>query len=117
MTGDARLPTALWLTGAIRRIQDQGGACYILKRGEEQSGMVCVLHRTRAALAVYVQERNAVSVLGWRRVSPKNQGERMVEEAWATDYSARAAARDPDLWIVEIETARPDFPLEGPVLL
>lgn len=120
MTLEPRIPTSLWLGAALRRVSDQGGAGYVIRRGEDQSGMVCLLHRSPLGLTLYVQERDARGTLGWRAVDPKNQGstpgERSIEEAWASDYSARAAARDPDLWIVEIETRTIDFPLEGPVL-
>jgi hypothetical protein len=39
-----------------------------------------------------------------------------VAEADADAYIARQRGRDPDLWVIEIESASPDAVLDTPVL-
>lgn len=112
---DDRIPTQIWLEGQLRALEGRGYAYYILKRGEGNSGVVCAKIRFGWRVSLYLQERNIDGKLGWREISPKNNDGITVEEGWVDGYIARAGARDPDLWVVEIETRAPDFPLEGPV--
>lgn len=117
MADSIRLPTFLWLDGQLRSIEAQGCIYCLLRRGEQNSGVVCVKMRCRQFIFLYQQERDFNGVLGWRCLTPKGQNELHVEEKWVDDYIARACARDPDLWIVEIETQEQRFPLEGPVFI
>lgn len=117
MTSDPpRIPTHVWLMAALRQIEAAGGAYYVTQRGEGQSGIVIAkIRNNMGVFTLYTQGRNVDGVMGWLPVRPKGQTTQGVEESWADAYIARAAARDPDLWAVEIETRTDEFPLEGPV--
>jgi hypothetical protein len=62
---------------------------------------------------LYSQERLLSGKLGWHRHPAPEQAK--VDFKWVDAYIARACARDPDLWVVEIETRDPILPLEGEV--
>lgn len=106
-----RLPTHLWLAGVSRRVTLNGDFYYVLRRGDHDSGLVLIKHRTPGGVAVYLQERNMAGDLVF--VPYRNAGTETiyVEETDADAYIARASVRDPDLWVVEIEThlAEPFF--------
>ncbi len=58
------------------------------------------------------QARRVDGTLGWLRAT----GPAMVAESDADAYIARQRQRDPDLWVVEIETAAPDTVLDDGII-
>jgi hypothetical protein len=108
MNEDNRIPTHLWLYGQLRRLEQQGTFYTILQRGEAMSGTVLVALRSSQEVCLYQQNRDIKGRLGWLPVK--------LDASGADGYIARAGGRDPDLWIVEIETAAQNFPLEGGVI-
>ena len=115
MSARTGIPVELWLSAQLRYLEQQGGFYSILQRGEAQSGTIIAVHRVRGNTHIYQQNRDSHDVLGWLRLRPKGADTWVVEQAWADAYIQRAASRDPDLWVVELETSGADFPLEGPV--
>jgi hypothetical protein len=57
---------------------------------------------------VLAQTRRADGTLGWLRAT----GAELVAEDEADAYIARQRQRDPDLWVVEIETVAPETVLD-----
>ena len=110
-----RLPTALWLEAQLRLFEQNGGFYTIIQRGEAMSGTVIALKRERQNLYLYQQNRNFEGILGWLRLRPRGGDTWVVEQSWADAYIQRAAARDPDVWVVELDSSDAAFPLEGPV--
>lgn len=112
---DQRIPTDIWLTAQLRHIEAAGGFYYVQARGAAMAGTVMVKIRRGADIQLFQQNRDFNGALGWLPLRPKGQDAWGVEESWADAYIQRAVQRDPDLWVVEIETMKPEFPLEGPV--
>jgi hypothetical protein len=102
MAADGTLKTRLWLDGCLRQVALTGQSYYIAHRGDDASGTVGLKLTlpTRQGCRVLLQGRDDTGALTWL---PALQGA-IVPEADADAYLARLADRDPDIWIVEIET-------------
>jgi len=93
------LQTDLWVQALIRRAQMGGAFAAVLRRGDGRAG---------AVLVKAVDRRAGVTRLYAEAV--RGDGEQVWMEPLATTdeaaldaYCERAAARDPDLWVVEID--------------
>lgn len=97
---EGRLPTELWLTAGLRRCSNDGIPATVVRRGERQSGTVVLkINQLEAGCRIFTQGRDPDGELVW---FPALDGA-LVAEAEADAYLERAAKRDPDVWIVEIE--------------
>lgn len=110
---DDRLPTSVWVTAGLRRCSADGIPAVVRHKGDATGGTVLLkiteagsdlAARTEAgsgaACRVLGQMRDLDGKMGWH---PAHDGETIGEQA-AEDYIARAVARDPDLWVIEVET-------------
>jgi hypothetical protein len=108
---DGRLPTHLWIMGEVRRCNDTGRPAYVLRKGERMGGLVVLkLARLDGTAEVLVQQRDLDGRLGWMHA--KGQGP--VPEAEADAYIDRTIARDPDLWVIEVESPDGENPFGSP---
>lgn len=97
---EARLPTHIWVEAELRRLSDCGIGVYVSKRGDRMGGMVLQKITDMAGhCRLLGLQRNASGTLGWANV----MAEEIVAEGEADAAIARAAGRDPDVWVVEIE--------------
>ncbi|MDR3514413.1 MAG: DUF1491 family protein [Azospirillaceae bacterium] len=113
MDEDDRLPTELWVMAHIRRCTATGTPAYVVRRGNRLGGTVLLkLNLLGAGCRVLTQARDHDGLLAWL---PALKGA-TVAESEADAYIARAVARDPDLWVVEIEDREGRHPFEGKVL-
>lgn len=92
-----RLATSFWVAAWRRRIEAEGIACYVLRKGDDMSGAVLV--------KVATLDGNA-RLLG-RRTDPATGASLWMEldagPEEAIDARAdREAGFDPDLWVVEV---------------
>jgi len=107
---DSRIPTELWIKAHLRRLSAQALPAVIVRRGDPHGGMVILkVNRRELGCRVLVQTRDLDGVLAWM---PALDG-RLAPEAEADDYIARLTARDPDLWVVEVETRDGAHGFEG----
>ena len=93
------LQTDLWVQAWLRRAQAGGGYPAVLRRGDGAAG----------AVLVKVVNRRA----GWTRLyaeAVRGDGEPVwmeplgvTDEAALDAYAERAASRDPDLWVLEVD--------------
>lgn len=93
----SRLPTGLVATALLRRVHDAGGSAMVRARGDAQAGTILVIleHRDQP---IRVVERG-VGADG-RTV--------LIDSTPAQDVSGywqRRRARDPDLWVIELDIA------------
>jgi hypothetical protein len=105
---EARLKTRILVQAAVRLCTRQAIPIAITRRGDEEAGAILIkLNRRDGGFTVLAQTRSPSGELGWFR----GTGDGPVDEASADTYIARQVARDPDLWVVEIEDpeGRPIF--------
>ena len=85
----------------------------VTARGDPDAGaMLIKLCGRDAGATVLAQTRRADGTLGWLRAT----GAEPVAESDADAYIARQRQRDPDLWVVEIETTAPDTVLNDGII-
>jgi hypothetical protein len=110
---EARLKSAIQVKALIRRCDIAAIGVAVTARGDPDAGAILVklCGRDRDA-TVLAQARRVDGTLGWLRAT----GPAMVAESDADAYIARQRQRDPDLWVVEIETAVPDTVLDDGII-
>ncbi len=111
---DGKLNTKLWLDGYLRQHAATGQACYVTHRGEKTSGTVALrlIFPQNQGCKVLTQTRDMEGELCWLAAF---KGE-FVADAEADDYLNRLTSRDPDVWVVELETKDGMHPFPGKVL-
>jgi len=95
------MPTHLWVEAKIRELSAQAIGIYVLHKGEKMDGLVLLkLNNLAGACKLLTQQRDLDGVLGWVNVFQ----EEIIDEKRADEYIARSLSRDPDQWVIEIET-------------
>ena len=96
---EARLAAGIWVAAYLRRLQLADIPAYVTRHGDDTAGSVmvkCAMLNGRASL--------------WAREWDLDSDQRLwvrLAEAAEPDIdaqTARAVARDPDLWLIEIES-------------
>ncbi len=110
---EARLPTALLVDATLRPLNGRGIFYYITNKGNHASGIIMLkLNSLGQGCTLLIQQRDLDGNLGWTHAL----GEENVEEAKADEYITRSIARDPDLWVIEIEDPQRHNPFEGKMI-
>lgn len=110
---EPRLPTELWVMAHVRRAIGENIVMTVVRKGEPRSGTVLIkVNRLDGTCRVLTQARDVDGRLAW--LSAFKSG--AVAEAEADAYVTRAVARDPDLWVVEIEDRQDRQVFEGRLL-
>jgi len=105
-----RLATELWVAAYMRRATVHGDPVVLARRGDATRGAVLLkLNRFERGWQVLSQARDPAGRLGWIAGAA-------AAEAEADAYIARALARDPDLWVLEVEDRAVRHPLDGKLL-
>ena len=94
----ARLASALWVAAYLARLGQAAIPAYVTARGDPGAGAVIVRIATLDGRAQALQ-RATDPASGARRWTTLAEG----AEAEVDAVLARARARDPDLWLIEIE--------------
>ena len=105
---EVRLKTRILVQAAVRVCTQQAIPIVIARRGDEEAGTVLIkLNQRERGFMVLAQTRTPTGELAWF----KGTGAAPVDEPAADAYIARKVARDPDIWVVEIEDpeGRPIF--------
>ncbi|NWG47346.1 MAG: DUF1491 family protein [Alphaproteobacteria bacterium] len=106
------LTTDIWAAAYVRRCSVEGAAAFIVRKGDARAGAVLVrVNGLDGSSSLYARARRADGQLVWMSVL----GPAPRPDAECEAYLVRAAARDPDLWVIEVEDkARRHF-LDAPV--
>ncbi len=110
---DDRLPTEIWVQAHLRRCHAEAIPVVVLRKGDRNGGTVLLKILVRdAGCRVLSQMRDMEGRLGWLSAL----GQAPVAETAADAYIERAVARDPDLWVIEVESRDGSHPFEGRLL-
>ncbi|MBM3584994.1 MAG: DUF1491 family protein [Alphaproteobacteria bacterium] len=108
-----RLRTAFWVQVQVRRGDQDHIPVVVTHKGDEQAGTVIVKHnRLGLGCHVYARTVTAEGTDAWLAVF----GPATVAEAEADAYLGRAIARDPDVWVLEVEDRDGRYELDAPVV-
>ena len=115
-----RVTSDLWVSALLRRVQSAGGFGAVLRRGAAEAGAIFIVRRSRMGGMTLYGPAPQVAY----EEEGKPQGRRFSEMLGTADEEAVRARLDketrfdPDLWVVEIETGRPEdedlFPVRTP---
>ncbi len=109
---EGRLPTALWIDAHIRQCTANAIPVYVMNKGAYASGTVMLkIDTLNDGVQVLSQMRDIDGKMGWMDVFDG----KTVDEQQANEYIQRAIDRDPDLWVIEIESRDKTNPFEGKV--
>ncbi len=109
---DERLPSDVWIMAQVRRCNDSGITAMVVRKGEARGGTLLVkINQFAAGCQVLSQARDIDGNLGWLAAFKGA----CVPEPEADAYIARAAERDPDLWVVEVEDPDGRNPFAGKI--
>lgn len=110
---EARLKSGIWVQALIRRCDLAAIGVAVLARGDSDAGAILLkLSGRDRSCTVLAQVRGPDGALVWMRAT----GAAPVAEADADAYIARQRGRDPDLWVVEVESGSPDAVLDTQIL-
>ena len=110
---EARLKSVIWVKALIRRCDIAAIGVAVVARGDSDAGAILLkLSPREGGCTVLAQARRPDGTAAWLRAT----GAAPVAEADADAYIARQRGRDPDLWVIEIDSAAVDALLDTPVL-
>jgi hypothetical protein len=110
---EPRLKSAIRVKALIRRCDLAAIGVAVSARGDPDAGAILLKLIDRAAGAtVLAQARRPDGDAVWLRAT----GPDPVSESEADAYIARQRERDPDLWVVEIDSAAAETLLDMPIL-
>jgi hypothetical protein len=97
----------------VRRCDLAAIGATVTARGDPDAGTILLkLYDRNSGATVLTQTRRADGTLAWMRAT----GAAPVDEGQADAYIARQRQYDPDLWVVEIETAAPETVLDTGII-
>lgn len=98
----ARLTSRMTVDALLRRVQAAGGFATVLARGDDMAGAILLLCTDRGRVQSLLER--TVDLDGRYRWTPC--GPQHVEsESERDSYIQRRRARDPDLWLIELDIA------------
>lgn len=98
-----RLPSGVLVSAMLRRVNDAGGIGTLLARGDAQAGAILVITLEKGVNAgIYERGIGPNGGVELLRVGPQSTDN--TTEIF--DYWQRRRARDPDLWVIELDIAQ-----------
>jgi hypothetical protein len=96
----ARLTSSMLVSAMIRRVNGAGGMATVLHKGEPDVGAILLICMEKG-IVQSVRERVLAMDGGYQWVAVGSAAANEVD-----DYLARRRARDPDLWLIELDIAQ-----------
>lgn len=122
---DGRIPTHIYVMAHIRRFLSEGIDAFVRRKGDPGGGLVLLkltridpdagfgfASRVEPVSRILTQTRDLEGRMAWFGAAKGA----FLPEAEAEQYIERAVDRDPDLWVLEIETSDGHNPFEGEVI-
>ena len=109
---EARVKAGIWVSAALRMADIPGRPGMVLRKGDPDSGGVLCVLRGKGGVCVLSQARTGEGDLAWMRAT----GTEPVDEPTADAYVERQVKRDPDIWVLEFDSADFTPPFEGRVI-
>jgi hypothetical protein len=110
---EARLKSGIRVKALIRRCDIAAIGAAVLARGDPDAGAIVLkLNARETGCTVLAEARRPDGTAVWMRAT----GAAPVPEADADAYIARQRNRDPELWVLEIETVAVEALLDSPIL-
>jgi hypothetical protein len=110
---EARLRTGIWINALVRRCDLAAIPIAVVSRGDRDAGAILLKFNGGATgCSVLTQARGPDGELLWMRAT----GPAPVAEVDADAYISRQRGRDPDIWIVEIESGSADTVIDGRIV-
>ena len=107
------LTTGLWVSAQIRLCDRAFLPATVVRRGDPDAGTVLVkVNRFDQGVTVYTQANAFDDGPAWLRGTGPNP----VPETEADAYIARQVARDPDVWVLEIEDRKGVYAMGGKIV-
>ncbi len=108
-----RLASELYIQAHLRRCAAEGIAATVLHRGDAWGGALVIrINLLGPGFRLFTQTRDAEGEIAWLALG----GEAPLSEAASDIEIARQIARDPDLWVVEIDSREGRNPFAGKIL-
>lgn len=108
-----RLSTELFVQGHVRQCFARGITAVVAHKGDAWGGSIILrLNLLGPGSRILTQTRDQDGEIAWLLV----QGGALLDEMEASAYIDRQVARDPDIWVVEIEDKAGVNPFPGKVL-
>lgn len=110
---DGRIPAEIWVAAQVKSCNAQGMPAVLSRRGAAMGGivMVKVVDTRQRQCRIYTQSRDFDGNSGWLAAFDGGS----VDEREGDAYIVRAIARDPDVWVIEVENRDCVLPFEGKV--
>ncbi len=98
---DDRIPTHIWVEAELRRCSAAAIPAVVVHRGERMGGAVMLkTWQQGVGCRLLSQMRDLDGKLSWYPAHKEDT----IPEPDADERVRRAIARDPDLWVIEVET-------------
>lgn len=99
---DDRLPAHLEVAGLLRAVEAAGGFAAVLRKGERMGGAILViLAENGANQRLFERLAHLDGTRKWTCTKVQDA----ENKAEFDEYLARRGARDPDLWMIELDIA------------
>ena len=97
---EARLRSAIRVRALIRRCDLAALGVAVTAKGDGDAGAILLKLNTAQGASVLIEARGLDGERAWRRAT----GPAPIAEAEADAYIGRERGRDPDLWVIEVDS-------------
>lgn len=97
---EPRLASHLLVSALIRQAEGQGGFAAVLRKGDRMAGSILLIRRERGQNPGLFERFPSLDGKGnWSEIIIED----IEKEEKISEYLARRTARDPDIWILELD--------------